>query len=310
MLLIMKSFFKSFNAGILYLIIAAACAPFVVTFVAHAESSESEPSWVALHAAPYEVSPIVLTLLSDDPLLAESAPVLIASDDSEMPPRQNPWHWVEVTGTFIGYIPHLKMDESKHFRPGTSVLAAPDLDSPSLIRAKAVMDSLHVVSREGPFWKVNFRATLPLFVDFDATPLVDDIKPASVVANSDSAAIAPGSSKHPIEDDAPLTMRFEGSSEALIAEADATPFEPSPVVRILRGRLVSSREARIHRALFQHVIVSPAGTPLAYADLQFFRSSALSSIIGKEGIFTGAVVPQGNNRSALPVMQIRTFRIH
>ncbi len=302
----MFSLFKSFNTGSFYSIISAVGFAISMPFFANAESSKLETSRIALHAAPYEVSPIVLTLSSDDPLLAESSPVLIPSDDSEMPPRQNPWHWVEVTGTFSGYVSQLKMDESNQPLAGAAVLSAPDLDSPSLIRAKSVVDSLDIVGKEGPFWKVRFHATLPLFVDYDAAPFGDDIKPDPLI--KDSAALIDAPDRPIVEDESPEATRFEGNSEASRLGVNAAPVEPSPVVRILRGQLVSSREAGIRRAIFPHVIISPAGTPLAYADLQFFRGSSLTSIIGKEGTFTGAVVHPANAGGHLPVMQIRTFR--
>jgi hypothetical protein len=299
----MHSFFKPFAAAIRNSILAAALTAVLMPFLAHAESPKVEPLRIALHAAPHEVSPIVLTLSSDDPLLAESSPVLIPSDDSEMPPRQNPWHWVEVTGTFTGYVSQLKMGESNQPLASAPVLAAPDLDSPALMRAGSVADSLHVVGREGPFLKVRFRATLPLFVDFDAAPLKDDIQSVPFIADSDSTAYVPA-----VEDMLTPAISVEAISEEAGAEADVARVEPSPVVRILRGQLVSTREAGMRRAKFQHVIVSPAGRPLAYADLQFFRGSSLSSIIGKEGTFTGAVISHSNLGSPLPVMQVRTFR--
>jgi hypothetical protein len=305
----MHFFLESISSGIFYFIRVGVCAVVVLPFFAYAESPQVQPLRIALHAAPHEVSPIVLTLSSDDPLLAESSPVLIPSDDGEMPPRQNPWLWVDVTGTFTGYISQLNMDEMNQPLAGAPILAAPDLDSPSLIRAKSVADDLKMVSSEGPFWKVRFRATLPLFLDFDAAPIKEseaefllypaDSHSAQLISPSDSASI----------EEPPPPIRVEDSRKELFTEpVDVAPIQASPVVRILQGQLVSARDAGIRRATFQHVIISPAGTPLAYADLQFFRGGSLSSIIGKDGTFTGAVVLQSNARGTLPVMQVRTFR--
>jgi hypothetical protein len=293
---------------------AAIIAVYPVCVVATFAQVESAPAErIALHAAPHEVAPIVMTLLADDPLLAETAPVLIPSDDPSMPPRQNPWQWVEVTGTFTGYISQQQMDESNRPLAGASILAAPDLDSPLLMRADSVADDLRLVGREGPFARVRFQASLPLFIDAEATPLKEDIEATVVLASA-----APVASATAVADPEVAARSVPAATvqplpvvESLVETdfiAPTVPVDPSPVVRILRGRLVSSRDAGIRRAPFQHVIVSPAGRPLAYADLQFFRAAPLSTLIGKDGTFTGAVIHGADGRSALPIMQVRTFR--
>lgn len=201
---------------------------------------------------------------------------------------------------------------------GASILAAPDVDSPLLTRAESVADSLRVVRREGPFAQVRFEASLPLFVDTEAEPRSESIRLPARPVVAESRAIDRDEVMAEaviVEIEQPAAARavpqpdHEASVEAP-APAIVVPVEPSPVVRMLHGRLVSARDVGMRRSAYAQVIVSPSGRPLAFADMSFFRSAPLSQVLGREGVFTGAVIPAAEGRGNLPVMQVRTFRAH
>jgi hypothetical protein len=281
-----------------------------VVHFAHAHAETLPARYIALHAAPHEVAPIVMTLPIDDPLLDECAPVLIPSSDHTMPPLQNPWQWLEVSGVFTGYIALTQMDDSNRPIQSAAILSAPDLDSPLLISADMVADSIRLVALNEPFAKIVFTATLPLFVDEDATPLTESMVMPMRPDDSDKVTAL---IETPVAAPATIGMETLPRAEMVAGTDPATAIasvksEPSPIVRMLAGRLVSARDAGFRRAPFQYVVVSTAGRPLAFADMQHFRSAPLSSIIGKEGVFSGAVLASNDPQLALPVMQVRTFR--
>jgi hypothetical protein len=310
----MRSLIKSiivFFSSIGVVFLAADEAPLV--------ESVQTPQYIALHAAPHEVATIVMTVPVGDPLLEEAAPVLIPTDDPSMPPRQNPWRWVEVSAVFTGYISRGQMDEENRPMSGASILAAPDVDSPLLTRAESVADSLRVVRREGPFAQVRFEASLPLFVDTEAEPRSESIRLPARPVVAESRPVAPDEAMVAeavaVEIEQPAAARAvpQPDHEATVeapAPAIVVPVEPSPVVRMLHGRLVSARDVGMRRSAYAQVIVSPSGRPLAFADMSFFRSAPLSQVLGREGVFTGAVIPAAEGRGNLPVMQVRTFRAH